>query len=72
MIAYVENAASAGQWAIICMHGVGGEHIAIATEALAELCSHLEMHRDRIRTDTVIAVADSIVERRKELNIIAP
>ena len=72
MIAYVENAASTGQWAIICMHGVGGEHIAIATEALAELCSHLEMHRDRIRTDTVIAVADSIVERRKELNIIAP
>ena len=72
MIAYVENAASSGQWAIICMHGVGGEHIAIETEALAELCSHLETHRDRIRTDTVIAIADSIVERRKERNIVAP
>lgn len=72
MIDYVENAVSQGLWAIICMHGVGGEHIAIETEALAGLCDHLNAHRNRIRTDTVVRIADDIVERREELGITAP
>jgi peptidoglycan-N-acetylglucosamine deacetylase len=72
MIDYVENAVSQGLWAIICMHGVGGEHIAIETEALAGLCTHLNDHRDRILTDTVVALADRIVSRRSELGIVAP
>jgi len=72
MIDYVESAVSNGQWAIICMHGVGGEHIAIETEALEGLCDHLDANRSRIHTDTVVSVADTIVSRRKELNIVAP
>ena len=72
MIDYVENAVSQGLWAIICMHGVGGEHISIETEALSGLCKHLQGNRERILTDTVVALADHIVERRKELGIVAP
>jgi len=72
MIDYVETAVSQGLWAIICMHGVGGEHIAIETEALAEVCAHLDRNRERIRTDTVINLADSVVARRGELSIVAP
>lgn len=72
MIDYVENAISQSSWAIICMHGVGGEHIAIETEALAGLCRYLDEQRGRIRTDTVVQIADDIVTRRKELGIVAP
>jgi peptidoglycan/xylan/chitin deacetylase (PgdA/CDA1 family) len=72
MIDYIEGAVSQGHWAIICMHGVGGEHIAIATEALAQTCSHLNQNRDRILTDTVVNLADLIVARRKELGVTAP
>ena len=72
MIDYVEKAVSEGRWAIICMHGVGGEHIAIETESLAGLCDHLDANKNRIWTDTVVSIADYIVDRRKELDIVAP
>lgn len=72
MIDYIEDAVSQGRWAIICMHGVGGEHIAIEMEALAEMCVHLRDNQNRILTNTVVAVADYIVDRREELDIVAP
>ncbi len=72
MIDYIESATGQGQWAIICMHGVGGEHIAIETEALTQTCAYLDENRDRIRTDTVVNIADFIVARRSELGIVAP
>jgi peptidoglycan/xylan/chitin deacetylase (PgdA/CDA1 family) len=64
MIDYVETAVASGQWAIICMHGVGGEHIAIETEALAECVDHLAANRDRIWTSSMIEVAEYIIEHR--------
>lgn len=72
MIDYVEDAVSQGRWAIICFHGVGGEHIAVETAALAELCAHLAAGGDRIRTGTVVDIADYIVARRRHLGITAP
>ncbi|MEE2753062.1 MAG: polysaccharide deacetylase family protein [Candidatus Latescibacterota bacterium] len=71
MINYIEDAVSQGRWAIICMHGVGGEHIAIETEALNETCVYLHGNQNRILTNTVIAIADYIVSRREELDIVA-
>ena len=71
MIDYIEKAVSQGHWAIICVHGVGGEHIAINTEALTETCAYLNRHRDRILTDTVVSLADTILARRSELGIVA-
>ena len=56
-----------GFWAIICMHGVGGDHIAIETDALRHLVEHLHANRERIWTHTVIGVADHIIRRRAEL-----
>ena len=64
MIDYVENAVSDGQWGIICMHGVGGDHIAIETNAFSELCDHLAQNRERIWTDTVINIGNYIIDRR--------
>ena len=64
MIAYAEGAITQGHWGVICMHGVGGDHLAVATNALRELCSYLDYNRDRIWTDTLINVANYIGERR--------
>lgn len=67
MIAYVEKAVSQGLWAIICMHGVGGDHLAIGAEAFAGLVRHLEQQRQRIWTAPLIEVADFILKRRADL-----
>ena len=69
MIAYVENAVKDGLWGVICMHGVGGEHLSISTEAFRELCDHLNENRHRIWTAPVIDIANYIIDRRKELGI---
>lgn len=67
MIAYVEKAVAQGLWAIICMHGVGGDHLAIESQAFEGLARHLETQRQRIWTAPLIAVADFILKRRQEL-----
>lgn len=66
MIAYVENAVSQGHWGVLCMHGVGGDHIAIETDAFAELCAYLDQNRARIWTATVIDMAEYVIERRRQ------
>jgi peptidoglycan-N-acetylglucosamine deacetylase len=64
MIAYVEDAVQKNLWGIICMHGVGGEHISVSTEALDGLCGHLAENSDRIWTATVIEIANAIIDKR--------
>ena len=64
MIDYVEKAVADGHWGIICMHGVGGDHLAIETNAFHELCDYLHNNRERIWTDTVINIGNYIIERR--------
>ena len=64
MIAYVENAVEGGLWGVICMHGVGGDHIAIETSAFRDVCAYLDQNRHRIWTDTVINIADYVIQRR--------
>jgi len=64
MINYVENAVKDGLWGVICMHGVGGDHIAIETEAFRELCEYLNQNRHRIWTSTVINVANYVLDHR--------
>jgi hypothetical protein len=46
------------------MHGVGGEHLSIETEAFERVLQHLHDNRERIWTGTVIEVADQILGRR--------
>jgi len=65
MITYVEKAIQDGLWGVICMHGVGGDHLAIETEAFRELCEYLHKNRHRIWTDSVINVANYIIDQRK-------
>jgi len=64
MIAYIEDAVHAGRWAILCMHGVGDEHLSIEAEAFGQVVAYLHADRERIWTGTVIEVADRIIHTR--------
>lgn len=72
MIAYVEQAASGNGWAIICMHGIGSQHISIDSSALGGLVRYLMDQRGRIWTEALIGVADHIIARRQDLGIAPP
>jgi peptidoglycan/xylan/chitin deacetylase (PgdA/CDA1 family) len=64
IVAYIDNAVNDGLWAIICMHGVGGQHLSIETAALREVARYLDRNRNRIWTATMIDVADYIIRHR--------
>ena len=64
MIAYIEQAIVLGHWAIICMHGVGGQHLAIETSPFQEMVEYLTRNRKRIWTDTAINIANYIIKYR--------
>lgn len=63
LIRRAESAVEAGDWGIFCFHGIGGDHFPIATDAFEGLVRHLARNRDRIYTDTVLAVADYLRQR---------
>lgn len=69
MIHFVKEAVQQGQWAVLCMHGVGGQHLSIRTEALAELVAFLSDQGSSIWTDTFIAITDYILKQRAILGI---
>ena len=60
LIDYVNRALTQGNWAILCMHGVGAEHLAIETQAFAELTDYLASNRERLWTDTVFNIGSHI------------
>jgi hypothetical protein len=60
LIQRAESAAALGDWGIFCFHGIGGEHLLIATDAFESLVRHLAENRERIWTDTVLSVADHV------------
>jgi peptidoglycan/xylan/chitin deacetylase (PgdA/CDA1 family) len=60
LIAYAETAWETQSWAVFTFHGVGGDHLSVTDEAFGALVDHLAGHRDRLWTDTVIAVADRV------------
>jgi hypothetical protein len=64
LIARAEAAVQAGDWGIFCFHGIGGDHITIDRDAFEGLVQHLARNRDRIWTDTVLAVADHVAGSR--------
>ncbi len=68
----VEGAVEQGQWAVLCVHGVGGQHLAISTGAFGVLVDHLARERDRIWTRPVLDVGRHTIRKRKELRIAAP
>lgn len=66
MVRYVETAAQQGRWAILCFHGVGGDHLSVTSEAFETLLRHLADHRVRIWTGTLVDVALRVIARRGE------
>ena len=65
LIDYIENAAAQGQWAILCMHGIGGQHLSITTPAFRKATDFLASNRSRLWTGTVIDIADYIIDQRR-------
>lgn len=64
LVAYAENAAKDGGWAVFTFHGIGGDHLTVGLDAFAGLVAHLAAHRQRLWTQTVIAVADHVLTAR--------
>ena len=67
LIAYAEDAAAQGRWAVFCFHGVGGDHISVKLDAFETLLQHLSKQRQRLWTGTVVEVAIRILEKRVQL-----
>ena len=57
MIGYVERGAAQGRWTILTFHGVQQGHLAVGEGDFKELLAHLNRHRSRIWTGTVVEVA---------------
>ena len=68
MIAYVEAAVQQGRWAVLCFHGVGGDHLRVEADEFEILLQHLAANRKRIWTETLVNVALRVRERRKGLS----
>ena len=66
LIDYVEEAIDLHNWAILCMHGVGAEHLAVSTEALTEIVDYLAENRDTLWTDTVFEIGTYIKSSRQK------
>lgn len=58
MIAWVEQVRAAGGLGVIVFHGIGGEHLAVSSEAHGELVRYLKAHENEIWTTTFSAAMD--------------
>ena len=68
MIAYIERAARAGGMAVIMFHGVGGGHsLNVSREAHRQVLRFLDENRDRLWTDTFLAVMKHVRAERVRL-----
>lgn len=56
LIQFVESAAEKYPMIHIIMHGIGGDHMAVSTEAHEQLLAHLAANRDRFWTDTYLNI----------------
>ena len=54
LIAWVQEAARLGTMANFTFHGIGGDHLAVSSEAHEELLAYLAAHRDMYWTDTFL------------------
>jgi peptidoglycan/xylan/chitin deacetylase (PgdA/CDA1 family) len=64
LVALVERAIAEGGWLVLLFHGVGGDHLAVDTEAHAALIEHLARRRDQVWTETFGGVASHVSRQR--------
>lgn len=64
LIALVDEAEATGGWLVLLFHGVGGDHLAVTSEAHAALLDHLSQRRGAIWTERFGAVAAHVRSRR--------
>lgn len=64
LIALVKAAATRGTMVNITFHGIGGDHLAVSTEAHDTLLAHLASHRDVFWTGTFIEIMSYLKNAR--------
>lgn len=64
MIDMIQPTVEAGRWGIFCFHGIGGDHLSVATKALEGLARYLKQHEHEIWVDTVYAVGRYLADAR--------
>ena len=60
LVGLVEQAAAQGRWAVLTFHGINEGHLSVAAGDLEELCAHLALHRERLWTAPVAAIAQRV------------
>lgn len=66
VVAALEQAVAAAQWAILCFHGVGGDYLAVEPQVLHELLRWLSRLRPRVWVDMVQAVGEYVAATRDD------
>lgn len=56
LIALVEQARASGTMINFTFHGIGGDHLAVSTQAHEELLAYLAAHRQQVWTDTFLNI----------------
>src|SRR5690606_12131213 len=56
LIEMIQPTIEAGRWGVFCFHGIGGDHLSVATEALEGLARYLKEREGEIWVETVAAV----------------
>jgi len=64
LVALVEDAARRGTMVNLTFHGIGAEHLAVSSEAHAQLLDHLAAHRDRYWTATFREIMTWVRDRQ--------
>ncbi|MCD9095670.1 polysaccharide deacetylase family protein [Luteimonas fraxinea] len=64
LVALVEDAARRGTMVNLTFHGIGAEHLAVSSEAHAQLLDHLAAHRDRFWTATFREIMTWVRDRQ--------
>ena len=67
LIAIAKDAAARGTMANFTFHGVGGDHLAVTSQAHAELVAYLAANRDVYWTDTFLAIMTYVKEEQERL-----
>jgi hypothetical protein len=66
LVGLAERAVVEGRWAVLTFHGIDEGHLPVAAVDLAELCSFLARHRERLWTAPVAVAAQQVIRWREE------
>ena len=66
LVGLAESTVAQGRWGILVFHGIHAGHLSIGERDLAELCTFLARHRERVWTAPVATVAERLLGWRDQ------